>query len=141
MPATYKTTGISAISDSSFEDAIQQGIARATNTLRGVGGVWIKDMYVMIENGSIAGYKVNMEITFTLEGEHGEPQSASHARPTRRNPQYGTSDESFRRHILLEELTEEQLKESKMFLTLTPAKRGSGYKDVSVNHDRYLAED
>ncbi len=62
-----RVTEISAISDSSFEDAIQQGIARATSTLRGVEGAWIKDMNVMIENGSITGYKVNMEITFVLE--------------------------------------------------------------------------
>ena len=68
MPATNATTEISAISDSSFEDAIQQGIARATSTLRGVEGAWIKDMNVMIENGTITGYKVNMEITFVLEG-------------------------------------------------------------------------
>ena len=63
-----RVTEISAISDSSFEDAIQQGISRATSTLRGVEGAWIKDMNVMIENGTITGYKVNMEITFVLEG-------------------------------------------------------------------------
>jgi flavin-binding protein dodecin len=62
-----RVTEISAISDNSFEDAIQQGIARATSTLRGVEGAWIKDMNVMISDGSINGYKVNMEITFVLE--------------------------------------------------------------------------
>ena len=62
-----RVTEISAISDSSFEDAIQQGLARATSTLRGVEGAWIKDMNVMIENGNIAAYKVNMAITFVLE--------------------------------------------------------------------------
>ena len=62
-----RVTEISAISDTSFEDAIQQGIGRATSTLRGVEGAWIKDMNVMIEDGSITGYKVNMEITFVLE--------------------------------------------------------------------------
>ena len=62
-----RVTEISAISDTSFEDAIQQGIGRATSTLRGVEGAWIKDMNVMIEDGNITGYKVNMEITFVLE--------------------------------------------------------------------------
>ncbi len=62
-----RVTEISAISDSSFEDAIQQGISRATSTLRGVEGAWIKDMNVMISDGNITGYKVNMEITFVLE--------------------------------------------------------------------------
>ena len=62
-----RVTEISAISDTSFEDAVQQGISRATSTLRGVEGAWIKDMNVMISDGRITGYKVNMEITFVLE--------------------------------------------------------------------------
>jgi dodecin len=60
-------TEISAVSDKSFEDAIQQGIARATKTLRNVEGAWVKDQNVMIEDGNIKGYKVNLEITFVLE--------------------------------------------------------------------------
>jgi dodecin len=60
-------TEISAISKESFEDAIQQGIARATKTLRNVEGAWVKDQNVMIEDGNIKGYKVNLEVTFVLE--------------------------------------------------------------------------
>jgi flavin-binding protein dodecin len=62
-----RVTELSAISDKSFEDAINQAIARATKTLRGVEGCWVKDMNVMIEDGNITGYKVNVEITFVLE--------------------------------------------------------------------------
>ena len=58
---------MSAISETGFEDAINQAVARATKTLRGVEGVWVKDMNVMIENGNIVGYKVNLEVTFVLE--------------------------------------------------------------------------
>jgi flavin-binding protein dodecin len=58
---------LSAISETGFEDAINQAVARATKTLRGVEGAWVKDMNVMIENGNITGYKVNVEITFMLE--------------------------------------------------------------------------
>jgi dodecin len=58
---------ISALSEKGFEDAIQQGIARATKTLRNVEGAWIKDQNVMIEDGNIKGYKVNLEVTFVLE--------------------------------------------------------------------------
>jgi endonuclease/exonuclease/phosphatase family metal-dependent hydrolase/flavin-binding protein dodecin len=60
-------TELSAISETSFEDAINQAISRATQTLRGVEGAWVKDMNVMIEDGKITGYKVNVEITFVLE--------------------------------------------------------------------------
>ncbi len=62
-----RVTELSVISETSFEDAIQQGVRRATSTLRGVEGAWIKDQNVMIQDGNITGYKVNMEITFILE--------------------------------------------------------------------------
>ena len=62
-----RVTELSAVSETSFEDAIQQAVSRATSTLRGVEGAWIKDMNVLIENGNISGYKVNIEVTFVLE--------------------------------------------------------------------------
>jgi dodecin len=62
-----RVTELSATSETGFEDAINQAVARATKTLRGVEGAWVKDQNVMIENGNIVGYKVNVEITFMLE--------------------------------------------------------------------------
>lgn len=62
-----RVTEISATSQTSFEDAINEGIRRATSTLRGVEGAWIKDQNILIENGAITGYKVNMAVTFILE--------------------------------------------------------------------------
>lgn len=63
-----RITELSATSETSFEDAIQQAISRATSTLRGVEGAWIKDQNVLIQDGNITGYKVNVEVTFVLEG-------------------------------------------------------------------------
>ncbi|NJO84857.1 MAG: dodecin domain-containing protein [Blastochloris sp.] len=51
---------ISSVSTKSFEDAIHQGIQRANRTLRNVEGAWIKDQNVMIQDGNITGYRVNM---------------------------------------------------------------------------------
>jgi len=62
-----RVTELSIVSDTSFEDAIQQGVRRATSTLRGVEGAWVKDQNVLIEDGNITGYKVNIEVTFVLE--------------------------------------------------------------------------
>ena len=62
-----RVTEISATNSESFEAAINEGVNRATSTLRGVEGAWVKDMNVMIDNGSITGYKVNLAITFLLE--------------------------------------------------------------------------
>jgi flavin-binding protein dodecin len=44
-----RVTQLSATSETGFEDAINQAVARATKTLRGVEGAWVKDQNVMIE--------------------------------------------------------------------------------------------
>jgi flavin-binding protein dodecin len=62
-----RVTELSATSETSFEDAINEAVARATKTLRGVEGAWVKDMNVSIQDGNITGYRVNLEITFQLE--------------------------------------------------------------------------
>lgn len=58
---------ISATSDISFEDAVEQGIARAADTLRNVTGAWVKEQRVMVEDGEITSYQVNLKVTFVLE--------------------------------------------------------------------------
>jgi dodecin len=62
-----RVTEMSATSDESFEDAINMAVNRATQTLRNVESAWVKDQNVLIENGNIRGYKVNVAITFVLE--------------------------------------------------------------------------
>lgn len=62
-----KVTELSGTSQNSFEDAVKQVVDRANKTLRDVRSAWVKDMNVMVENGNITGYKVNLEITFILE--------------------------------------------------------------------------
>ena len=66
---------LSATSEQSFEDAINQGIQRATSTLRNVQSAWVKDMNVEIQNNQVTLYRVNLAITFVLE-EGEAPASA-----------------------------------------------------------------
>jgi flavin-binding protein dodecin len=61
-------TEISASSPDGFEAAVNEGVARANKTLRNVESAWVKDQNVLIEDGNITGYKVNLEVTFVLEG-------------------------------------------------------------------------
>ncbi len=67
MTSVARVIELSATSEESFEDAINQGVERATSTLRNVQSAWLKDMNVMIENKEVTAYKVNMAITFVLE--------------------------------------------------------------------------
>jgi flavin-binding protein dodecin len=62
-----KVSEISTTSTKSFEDAIQQGLARANKTLRNVRSAWIKEQSVRCEGGKITEYQVNMMVTFVLD--------------------------------------------------------------------------
>ena len=62
-----RVTEISATSGKSFEDAINKGMARATKTLRGVSGAWIKEQKLRVEKNKIVSYQVNMMVSFILE--------------------------------------------------------------------------
>jgi flavin-binding protein dodecin len=62
-----KTIILSAQSDTGFEDAIRQGVAKANETLRGIEGAWVKDQNVIIKDGQIVAYRVHLEVTFVLE--------------------------------------------------------------------------
>jgi flavin-binding protein dodecin len=62
-----RVTELSATSPNSFEEAINEAVGRANETLRNVQNAWVKDQNVLIEDGRITGYKVNVEITFVLD--------------------------------------------------------------------------
>ena len=66
---------LSATSQEGFEEAINEGIQRATSTLRNVESAWVKDMNVEIWDNQVTVYRVNLAITFVLE--EGEAPASS----------------------------------------------------------------
>jgi len=62
-----KVSEISATSKTSFEDAIQQGLKRASKTIRNIKSMWIKEQQVRVTSGKISEYQVNMLVTFELD--------------------------------------------------------------------------
>lgn len=62
-----KIIEISSDSPTSFEDAIVQGIARASKTLHGIKSAWVKEQHVVVENGKVALYRVDLKITFVMD--------------------------------------------------------------------------
>lgn len=62
-----KVSEITATSPTSFEDALQQGLARASKTLRQIRSAWIKEQQVRVEKGKITEYQVSMMVTFLLD--------------------------------------------------------------------------
>ncbi len=62
-----RVTEIIASSKKGFDDAVEKGVKRATETLKNVEGAWVQDQKVTIKNGKIAEYRVNLKVTFILE--------------------------------------------------------------------------
>ncbi len=62
-----KVTEISSCSPKSFDDAVAQGVARASKTLDQITGAWVNEMKVNVKDGKVTEYCVNMKVTFVLK--------------------------------------------------------------------------
>lgn len=62
-----KVIEISAESEKSFDDAIQQGIARAGKKVHDIKGAWVKEQQVVVDNNKVTAYRVDLKVTFILD--------------------------------------------------------------------------
>jgi dodecin len=58
---------ISSTSNKSFEHAVQEGVGRASKTLRGIKSAWVKEQEAQVQDGNITAYKVVLKVTFVLD--------------------------------------------------------------------------
>ena len=65
--AVARVTKITAASAEGFQQAAEEGLKRATQTLRGVTGFEVKSLKGKVEKGKITEYRVTLEVTFILE--------------------------------------------------------------------------
>ena len=61
-----RITEITSTSTKSFDDALQNGINRATKTLKNVTGAWVQDQEVTVDGDKIAEYRIRLKVTFIL---------------------------------------------------------------------------
>ena len=61
-----RVTEITSSSKKSFDDAIEEGVKRAADTLDNVTSAWVQDQEVTIDGGKIKEYRVKMKVTFIL---------------------------------------------------------------------------
>lgn len=66
--AIAKVIELSAASQQSFEDAIRQGIERASKTVDNIQGVWVQEQHVKVDGNKITEWRVIMKVTFVLKG-------------------------------------------------------------------------
>ncbi len=62
-----RITELKSSSKKSFDDAVSEGIKRASKTLDNVKGAWIASQDVVVEKGKITEYRVELKITFILK--------------------------------------------------------------------------
>ena len=62
-----KIIELSVESPKSFEDAIQNGITKASKTVHNIKSAWVKEQHLVIDNGKIALYRVDLKVTFVLD--------------------------------------------------------------------------
>ena len=58
---------LTAESPESFQDALQRGLARARQTLRGIYRVEVVAERARVERGEIQSYEVELKVLFTLD--------------------------------------------------------------------------
>ena len=66
MGSIARVTEVIASSTVSIEDAVKQGVARATKTLDNVESVWVQDIEANVTDGAITEWRVALKITFVL---------------------------------------------------------------------------
>ncbi len=65
--AVARVTKITASSPIGFQNAIEDGLTRASNSLRGITGLEVLSQKAKVEDGKIVEYRATMEVTFILE--------------------------------------------------------------------------
>ena len=65
--AIAKIVEVNSSSNKSFEDAIQTGIEKVTETVKNVQGAWVNEQKVVVQDNKITEYRVNLKISFLVE--------------------------------------------------------------------------
>ncbi len=62
-----RVTEIISGSTISIEDAVNEGVARASKTLKNVQSAWVKDIKTVITDGKVTEWRTTLAVTFLLE--------------------------------------------------------------------------
>ena len=65
--AVAKVIEITSASSESFEDAIAKGIAKASESVRGIRGAYVNEQMVRVEGDEIVEYRTDLKVSFVLE--------------------------------------------------------------------------
>lgn len=66
--AIMKSVQIMSESKKSFEDAIENAVSRMSDSVNHVRSANVNNQSVVVKDGKIANYRVNLQITFEVKG-------------------------------------------------------------------------
>lgn len=64
--AVLKVIELLCDSSKSWEDATAKGVAKASKTLKGLKSAYVQSQSVVINNGKITSYRVNLKVSFEI---------------------------------------------------------------------------
>jgi len=68
--AVVKVIELMSESSESWEDAAQQAVSRASETVKNIRSVWIKDFAANVsEDGSLETFRITCKLSFEVEAE------------------------------------------------------------------------
>ncbi|AXT61169.1 dodecin domain-containing protein [Aquimarina sp. AD10] len=65
--AIVKTIEIIASSEKGWEDATKSGIKQASKTVKNIKSAWVSDQKVMVKDGEVSEYRVNLKVSFEIK--------------------------------------------------------------------------
>lgn len=68
MSSIVKVVEVIAQSEKSFDDAVEQALKEASQTIDGIKEIWVSGMKAIVENNRIVEYRVTTKISFQVKG-------------------------------------------------------------------------
>lgn len=65
--AVAKTIELISGSSEGIEAAVLAGVAKASETIDNIEGVWIKDTKAVVRDGAVSEWRVTLAVTFIVE--------------------------------------------------------------------------
>jgi flavin-binding protein dodecin len=67
MSAVTKVIEVSSASTKGIEDAVQDGLKKIAESVKGIKGAWVNDIKVITsDDGSVTEWRVNMRVSFVV---------------------------------------------------------------------------
>ena len=66
--SVLKVIEVMANSEKSFEDAINNAVAKTSETVKNVRSAFVQSQSVTVEGGKVKEFRVNVKITFEVKG-------------------------------------------------------------------------